>query len=156
MASLVSSLTDTVWNLLQLHQSTLQKCDDVEERRHRAADDNKNLQVIWRVTIVCGFHVLHSMWYQVFGTDQYIGQLVPSYHPKYLSPFQNSVSLPLCKIHCKYRNFKLVIPHSSVLLYIDMIYICICKNLIDCVTERSERMYYTYCCLNPWIWSLSK
>ncbi|KDR20171.1 Afadin- and alpha-actinin-binding protein [Zootermopsis nevadensis] len=44
VTSLVSSLIDTIWNLLHLHRSALQQCDEVEDVRHRVAYDNKNLQ----------------------------------------------------------------------------------------------------------------
>ncbi|XP_069674872.1 afadin- and alpha-actinin-binding protein A-like [Periplaneta americana] len=44
VASLVSALIDAVWNLLHLHQSTIRQNDEAEDRRHRLADDNKNLR----------------------------------------------------------------------------------------------------------------
>ena len=56
VASLVTSLVDAVWNLLQFHRLSIQRCDEVETRWNRAADDNKNLQVIGCGSIV---YVLH-------------------------------------------------------------------------------------------------
>lgn len=57
VASLVTSLVDAVWNLLQFHRLNIQQCDEMETRWNRAADDNKNLRVIECGSIVYDLHV---------------------------------------------------------------------------------------------------
>lgn len=58
VASLVNSLVDTVWNLLQFHQFSIRRCDEMGTRWNRAADDNKNLRVIGCGSIVCVLQML--------------------------------------------------------------------------------------------------
>lgn len=55
-ASLVTSLADAVWNLLQFHRLSIQRCDEMETRWNRAADDNKSLRVIGCGSIVYALH----------------------------------------------------------------------------------------------------
>ena len=52
VTALVTSLVDALWNLLQFHRLSIQRCDEMETRWNRAADDNKNLRVIGCGSIV--------------------------------------------------------------------------------------------------------
>ncbi|KAJ9578227.1 hypothetical protein L9F63_005557, partial [Diploptera punctata] len=44
-ASLMSAVIDAIWNLIQIHQSSVRQHDETEDIKHRLADDNKNLRI---------------------------------------------------------------------------------------------------------------